>query len=413
MMRLEKAKYFGIATLLLLGSLHTQAATQYKIEDLGEIPAGTNKTISINNNGDYTISLQNDFGGASTYLISNGVKQEIGADGKTSVNALNDKNQATGSNIVDYISNKRSAFLYLDGNTINIETLDVSESTGYDINNDALVGGEVTLNDSFGRRSEKAAFIYDYRSGQMVLLKDHIRPFLPLQSPYICDFECWEFSHVKGINSQGMITGLAYPVGTADDFPSSFLGKLRAFLFDGQTLISLGTLGGDMSFGQAINDHGHVAGISDRIHETLGGTFPSDPDLITQPPEPEPDPLHVFLYDGSSMKDLGILDGGLYSEVTALNNNDEIVGAVTFNGYKHAFKATQNRLVDLNSLISDSAEWSELTVATDINDNGVIVGYGQKNGMTHGFKLVPVEKSEIACFHVSAEICTKILSKTQ
>ena len=31
----------------------------------------------------------------------------------------------------------------------------------------------------------------------------------------------------------------------------------------------------------------------------------------------------------------------------------------------------------------------------------------------YGFKLVPVEKSEIACLHVSAEICAKVFSKTQ
>lgn len=408
-MRIKKLGTLSIGTLLLFGAHQLQAATQYKIEDLGKIPDGANKNISINNNGDYTMSLLNDLSETSSYVFSNGVKQEIGVNGNTTVTTLNDIKQATGSVLVDEVTNKRSAFLYSDGNLINIETLNVASSAGYAINNSGNSVGVVRLNDSFRRWSENAAYIYDAQLAQMTLLKDYIRPALPPQHPSICDFECWEFTHAKGINNKGMITGLAFPVGTADNFPSSFLGKLRAFLFDGNTLISLGTLGGDMSFGQAINDQGHVAGVSDLVHETFDFSFPSDPN---PPSPPAPDPFHVFLYDGNNMKDLGILSGGTWSEVRALNNNDIMVGVVNINSVEHAFMSSHNGLIDLNDILSSDSVWTELNRATDINDNGVIVGYGQINGETHGFKLVPVEKSEVACLHVTAEICEKILINT-
>lgn len=112
------------------------------------------------------------------------------------------------------------------------------------------------------------------------------------------------------------------------------------------------------------------------------------------------------------MKDLGILDGGMSSIVEAMNNDDIVVGAVLINSVEHAFMSSPGGLVDLNDILPSNSEWTKLNSATDINDNGVIVGYGQINGETHGFKLVPVEKSEIACLHVTEEICEKILINT-
>ena len=51
-------------------------------------------------------------------------------------------------------------------------------------------------------------------------------------------------------------------------------------------LIDLGTLGGTFSYGYDINNSGHITGIS----ETLNGEG------------------HAFLYDGTTMHDLGALD---------------------------------------------------------------------------------------------------------
>lgn len=400
MMRFKKTGLFAIGTLFFFASLHLQAATQYKIEDLGKIPDGANKAVKINNNGDYTIALINYFGRASTYLVSNGIKQEIGTVGfyNVNVNSLNDIKQATGSAIVDSFTNIRSAFLYSNGNLTNIETLDVNYSFGFDINNSGVSVGEA----SAPPLGYSKAFIHDSKTGQMVLLDD-IAPVVEL-SPIDCYVGCWTLTRAFGINDQGMITGSAITPNNADDFPTSFYSKYRAFLLDGQILKSLGTLGGDFSIGQAINNNGHIAGVSDRYHTPWNAPFDPNP-LIS-------DPLHVFLYDGKRMNDLGSLDGGTLSIVDAMNNNDIVVGTVHIDRVEHAFISLRNEIIDLNTILSSSSEWTKLNRATDINDSGVIVGYGKINGETHGFKLAPIEKSEIACLHVSTEICTKILPKT-
>ena len=407
----KKIGTFGIGTLLFLGSLHLQAAIQYKIEDLGKIPDGASKTISINDNGDYTISLQNNLGEVKAYLVSAGQVQDMGSlgNGEVAVTSLNNFQQSTGSALSNSVNNKRSAFLYSDGNMTNIENLAATYSQGQDVNNSGVSVGGLQLTDAVTNQYSYKAYVYDPQAGQMIYLDD-IAPVNEIPDGSVCSYDCWNLIRANGINSQGVITGDAFAPHAADNFPTfSFgpiMGKSRAYVYDGQSLISLGTLGGDFSRGQAINDLGHVAGVSDLYHEVFSSPF--DPNPVTN----LPDPSRVFFYDGKNMNDRGVLDGGLGSIVEAMNNKDEIVGSVVFDGYKHAFISTRQAMIDLNSLITSSSDWTELTHATDINDNGAIVGYGLINGETHGFKLVPVEKSENACLHVSTEICEKILINT-
>jgi probable HAF family extracellular repeat protein len=134
-------------------------------------------------------------------------------------------------------------------------------------------------------------------------------------------------------------------------------GVAHAFFYNGHTSISLGTLGGDFSDGQAVNPCGHVTGWS----ATAGGI------------------PHAFLYDGA-LHDLGTL-GGTSSEGYVISNCGKITGwASTASGQSHAFWYDGKTLRDLGSLGGDS-------FGLGVNTVGQIVGYsyGPGNAWFHAF----------------------------
>jgi probable HAF family extracellular repeat protein/VCBS repeat-containing protein len=101
-----------------------------------------------------------------------------------------------------------------------------------------------------------------------------------------------------------------------------------------------------------------------------------------------PSLYHAFLYNGSSMIDLGALPGQVQSEATAISKNDIVVG------YSSAVRGEPEasvgfiwdaghgmRTLGTLSSIDGSSGWS---VANDVNSNGIVVG--TSNG--HGFVLL-------------------------
>src|ERR1043166_4214811 len=98
----------------------------------------------------------------------------------------------------------------------------------------------------------------------------------------------------NSLNATGQITGFSY---TAGDLAA------HAFLYGGGVMNDLGTFGGGMSQGFAINGAGQVAGAAD-----LPGNQ-----------------THAFLYDGATLIDLGTL-GGSYSSAAAINDAGVVAG---------------------------------------------------------------------------------------
>jgi probable HAF family extracellular repeat protein len=113
-------------------------------------------------------------------------------------------------------------------------------------------------------------------------------------------------SYALSINSAAQVVGFAF--GTS--------GYPHGFLWDGQAMIDLGTLGGPQSVAFGINDAGEVVGYS----QVPSGEF------------------HGFVWTAESgMVDLGTLPGGTVSYAQQINTNGLTAGiALDSNGKEHA-----------------------------------------------------------------------------
>ena len=128
-------------------------------------------------------------------------------------------------------------------------------------------------------------------------------------------------------------------------------GVLMATLWhhDGQ-IIELGTLGGDRSSANGINNLGQITGSASL-------------------PEGHPDGVHAFLWENGEMQDLG--SPGRGSVATAINERTQIVGhfGVTDTNYTRAFFWETGQFTDLPNLSGNRT-----AIAEAINDDGVIAG---------------------------------------
>jgi probable HAF family extracellular repeat protein len=191
------------------------------------------------------------------------------------------------------------------------------------------------------------------------------------------------FAQAFGINDSGFVTG------TSQIADSSRVQVTHAFIYqplsipglNTKKMIDLGTLGGDDSYGMAINMNNHVAGYS-----TIGI-----------------DRVHAFLHNGRKMRDLGSLGGidgiGGRESVTdqsvalGINIIDQVVGwsylpvkegkdeSRGMPLQKTAFIYDQGVMMDLNGLIGpEAAKRYWLKAATAINNNGQIVAIADDLG---------------------------------
>lgn len=146
----------------------------------------------------------------------------------------------------------------------------------------------------------------------------------------------------QDINNSGQIVGY--------DWNDSLLDS--AFIWDGNNIQELGTLGGDESYAYAINELGQVVGKAQDANGDMG----------------------AFLWENGVMTDLGIT--GYANDI---NESGQIVGTKT------GFTTTENNAflidqgVELNlCVLTDctASGWTRLLDATAINDRGDIVGVG-------------------------------------
>jgi len=147
-----------------------------------------------------------------------------------------------------------------------------------------------------------------------------------------------EFNLGFGINDSGMVTGYSD----------------NAFLYDGNELKGVGTLGGFFSSGEDVNNSGFVTGYS----------FTAEYDL------------HAFYYDGNTMNDIGTLYGGS-SFGQGINDLGLVVGYSSISSdvsdernTAFLYDASLGLMTDIGVFISGSDE----SYAKSINDNGLVTG---------------------------------------
>lgn len=132
----------------------------------------------------------------------------------------------------------------------------------------------------------------------------------------------------------------------------------RAFVWDGASIVDLGTLGGPSSTALALSDNGYVTGSADR-------------------PDGSP---HAFLYRAGALRDIGQL--GVSSSGTGVNPRGQVAGTwVDAAGEDHAFLYSEGVARDIGDLGAGSAR------ATGINAAGEVVGSSFLPGFTayHAF----------------------------
>lgn len=212
-------------------------------------------------------------------------------------------------------------------------------------------------------------------------------------------------SYASGINASGHITGDSTTLGEAED---------HAWLLRHGAVQDLGTLGGTVSAGIAINEDDLVVGYAftkDNAEQhaamwhgtirdlgTLGGTAAQasavneDGAIAGSSTLPGDAVQHAFVYRHGHMVDIHPAGFPQNSTASGMNNRGDIVGNASPTLDDHfagnlALLWHRGNAVDLNTQIADPT-W-QLFRAAGINDRGQIVGVGKHNGVVRAFILTP------------------------
>ena len=140
------------------------------------------------------------------------------------------------------------------------------------------------------------------------------------------------WSSGSAINDDGYVTGASETDQITQCYDNAGVlycqYEIHAFLWNGDVIVDVGTLGGHNSHGNTINKKGQVVGDSDT----------------------DPSGTHAFLYTNGSLASLGTIDGN-YSFGRAVNDLGQVVGGTTylpFGSALHAFLYTNGSMIDLD-----------------------------------------------------------------
>jgi probable HAF family extracellular repeat protein len=220
------------------------------------------------------------------------------------------------------------------------------------------------------------------------------------------------------VNNKGEAAGISFTNSIVN--PTTGIPTIHPFLWNGQTMVDLGSLGGTLAFANGINDRGQVAGASSLAGDqtfdafiwekgklidlgNLGGNFVevigfSEAGHVVGKaalPGPQPQTVHAFLAKKAQIMDLGTQDGDLCSVAIGINSNDQVVGGsgVTTDCFNpsRAFLWEHGQMIDLNTFVPPNSALT-LTQANSINDRGEITAQGVlPSGDQRAVLLIPCD----------------------
>ncbi|MDQ6861750.1 MAG: DUF3466 family protein, partial [Verrucomicrobiota bacterium] len=334
---------FLLLVLILAAAASRSSAITYHLTDLG-IPNGQQiiAPAALNNQGQVAASTE-----YFAFRFSNGAWQNLGvlAGGTTSsAAAINRLGQVVGSSQFQNGGAIRHATLYDNGAVTDLGTLSTygEYSFGRGINASGQVVGSVSISAS---SSTTHGFIWAASNG--------IRELDP------------RAGGATSINDAGMVTGTWRAPNTASA-KHAYIWEQAAGVRDIGTLVPPPSDGNPynqtFSSGAFINNNGHVVG-SSSINNFDNRN-------------------HAFLYDGTTIKDLGSLGpNDFYSDrssASSVNSYDEVVGGTyrPYTGgalYAVAFVYRNGTMFDLETLVDSSGSDYRLSSAVSINDRGEIL----------------------------------------
>ncbi|MBN1239492.1 MAG: hypothetical protein JXB36_13395 [Gammaproteobacteria bacterium] len=313
------------------------------------------------------------------FLYSEGEMIDLGTLGGLSSYgaAVNDAGQVTGS--ATTAEGETHAFLYMDGAMLDLGTISGAYSKGSDINNQGQIAGISTTPEG-----ETHAFLYtdgmmlglgtlgdSYSTGDAIneagqvagIYSNEYATHAYLRSedssvPLVAADSSYIQPALRALNAAGEVTG-SYRVN----------GSRRAFLFRNGAAEDLGTLGGDDSAGFAVNDAADVTGSS----TTSDGQS------------------HAFVFADGAMLDVGTL-GGDYSIGYAINAAGHVTGvASTADDEYLPFVYRDGEVVPLDVRVLGATEG----VGYAINEAGQVAGWYRAFGVfephTRAFIATPID----------------------
>jgi probable HAF family extracellular repeat protein len=359
-----------------------------------------------------------------TFRWHNGVLTDLGAlpgANSSAASGINARGWIAGyseNSVIDPLTGfpETNAVLWKDGQLINLGTLGGNESLAISVKNGGQVVGLATINatpDAFSFLGAPT-HTFIWQNGVMQDLGT-------LGGPD-------SFPSAGGINERsGLVAGGSYTNSAPNpvaDACGQGVPTMDPFLWDGGTMIDLGTLGGTCGFAVVVNNRGQVVGQSDLVGDltahpflwdrrvltdlgTLGGTFGSASwineagEIVGGATNQDDQAFLAFLWKDGVMTNLGGVDGDPCSAANSINAKSQVVGisaTCDFFTVQHAFLWDDGQMIDLNTLIPHNSSL-QLLAGLNINDRGEILGVGVPPGVPpntdlfgHQFLLIPCDR---------------------